>query len=126
MIDTSSKTRSVSKPVAPSLRAGKKVEVSLAKDVIEKKAYELASKRLGYDDCVWQWAELDLKVGNAIVNQPIGSAGMAIVDSSRIVSKPATSDIKKLASEYAARKTKVEQIHWYIAERQFILDQLKN
>ncbi len=125
MIGMSSKTKPVSKPVVPPVRIGKKKEVSLAKEVIEKKAYEIASKRLGYDDCVWQWAELELKVGSAIVNQPIGSAGMAIVDPSKIVSKPAASDIKKLASEYAARKTKVETIHWYIAERQYILDQLR-
>ncbi len=123
----SSKTRSVSKPVVPSMRSGAKIEVSLARDVIAKMAYEIASKRLGYDDYVWLWAELDLKVGNAIVNQPIGSnGGKAIVDSARIVSNPAASDIKKLASEYAARKTKVETIHWYIAERQFIYDQMKS
>ena len=123
MTEMTSKVRIVDRVVKPALTRNVKItDVMLPRESIEKKAYEIASKHLSYDDYVWLWAESELKVGNAIANGSALKDGKVQVDISKIVQKPASNDIKKLASEFASKRTKPETIHWYIAERQVLLD----
>ncbi len=98
------------------------VIILLERDAVEKKAYEIANKHLSYDDYVWLWAELDLKIGPSFVGSPAMNQGKLEVDPSKICKRPASVEIKDLASEYASRHERAETIHWYIAERQIIYD----
>jgi hypothetical protein len=94
--------------------------IELNTDEIRKMAYNISTAKRSYDDYVWVWAEQELKVGKALQTPLAMNMNKIKVDASKIVEKPKESDIKKLAIELAKRKVKVQDIHWYIAERQFI------
>ncbi|HME54563.1 MAG TPA: hypothetical protein VKM55_20290 [Candidatus Lokiarchaeia archaeon] len=114
-------TRSTS--AQPAARADGSIELNL--DEIRKRAYNLAVAKRSYDDYAWLWAEQELKVGKALSSPLAPNVKSLKVDPSKIVDKPKVNDIKKLASDFAKFKTKVQDIHWYIAERQFIMDKAK-
>jgi hypothetical protein len=96
--------------------------IELNLDDIRKRAYSLSTLKKSYDDYVWMWAEQELKLAKAL-GAPLGpNAKKVVVDAGKIVAKPKDNDIKKLAADLAKKKAKVQDIHWFIAERQFIGD----
>ena len=97
--------------------------VKINQDEIKKKAYSLSQANKKYDDYVWLWAELDLKLAKAVKKDAFAPNVKTVeIDASKIVAKPKEADIKKLAAEYAKKKAKIQELHWFIAERQFVLD----
>jgi predicted lipid-binding transport protein (Tim44 family) len=96
--------------------------VKINQDEIKKRAYTLSQANKKYDDYVWLWAEADLKLAKAVKKDAFAPNVKSVeIDATKIV-KPKEADIKKLAAEYAKKKAKVQEIHWFIAERQFVLD----
>jgi hypothetical protein len=105
--------------------AGAVVTIDLVADEIKKKAHDLSQMKKSYDDWVWLWAEADLKLKNALIT-PLGAGVTSVkVDIKKIVEKPVEEEIRKLAKEYHAKRMKVQDIHWFIAERNFIMAKAK-
>nr|MDO8111064.1 hypothetical protein [Candidatus Sigynarchaeota archaeon] len=94
-------------------------------DEIRKKAFDLAMARRSYDDYIWMWAEAELRLRNAYGTSLAPNAKNIDIDTSKIVDAPSAEDIKKLASELASKKVKVQDVHWFIAERQYIYNAIK-
>jgi len=110
---------------APAKESGSGMTVELKKVEIQKKAYEVSQAKKSYNDYVWLWAELDMKLGQACQPDLKTNPASVKVDAKKIVAKPADADVKKLAGEYFKKGAKVQDIHWFIAERQYILDAAK-
>ncbi|HME54570.1 MAG TPA: hypothetical protein VKM55_20325 [Candidatus Lokiarchaeia archaeon] len=96
--------------------------IVINQDEVKKRAYLLSQAKKSYDDCVWLWAEQELKLGKALAVPLAPNVKKVVVDASKIIAKPKESDIKKLAAELAKKKAKIQDIHWFVAERQFIVD----
>nr|MDO8113038.1 hypothetical protein [Candidatus Sigynarchaeota archaeon] len=101
------------------------VAVELNKDLIRKKAYELSSQRRSYNDYIWLWAEAEMRLNKALQTDMKSNPSAAKIDVTKIVDKPDENDIKKLASDLCAKRLKVQDVHWFIAERQFVFDAAK-
>lgn len=96
--------------------------IELNADEIRKRAYALSQVKRSYDDFVWMWAEQEARLAKALV-VPFGpNVRKVVVDASRITTKPKESDIRRVAAELAKHKAKVQDIHWFIAERQFAVE----
>ena len=99
--------------------------IDLNKDEIKKRAFGLAMMRRSYDDYIWFWAEVELRLAQAYQTDMKSNNGSVKIDKSKIVEKPGESEVRRLATELAAKRVKVQDIHWFIAERQYILDAAK-
>ncbi|HME52512.1 MAG TPA: hypothetical protein VKM55_09865 [Candidatus Lokiarchaeia archaeon] len=111
-------------PVAAA-SSGSGTTVELKKVEIQKKAYEISQAKKSYNDYVWLWAEADVKLGQSCQPDLKTNPASVKVDVKKIVAKPAEADVKKLAGDYFKKGAKVQDIHWFIAERQYILDAVK-
>jgi hypothetical protein len=83
------------------------VVIDLEVDAIRKRAFELSTQKKSYDALV----KRDGMPGKSVV-----------VNRATIVEKPDAASTKRLAAELAAKRPKVQDVHWYIAEKQFITD----
>ena len=110
---------------APAKESGSGMTVELKKVEIQKKAYEISQAKKSYNDYIWLWAEADAKIGQSCLPDLKTNPASVKVDVKKIVAKPAEADVKKLAGEYFKKGAKVQEIHWFIAERQYILDAAK-
>lgn len=88
-------------------------------------AYLLFEQKKNYNDYIWLLAEAELKLSKALV-EPL-KAGQVIVRviPSKIIDSPAQADIKKRAESLAKEGIKVQDIHWFIAVRNFIIEEAK-
>jgi len=109
----------------PQPKRESKMVVEMKTDEIRKKAFDLAMARRSYDDYIWMWAEAELRLRNAYGTSLAPNAKNIDIDTSKIVDAPSAEDIKKLASELASKKVKVQDVHWFIAERQYIYNAIK-
>jgi len=107
----------------PAIQA--KIVVDLKADEIRKKAFELAMVRRNYDDYIWMWAESELKLRSAYCTPLVSNLNKIEIDKANVVDKPSVEDVKKLASELASKRPKVQDVHWFIAERQYIFNAVK-
>ena len=101
------------------------IAVDMKKDEIRKQAYELSTLKRSYNDYVWLWAESELRLANAYQTDLKSTPAVVKVDLKKVVEKPAEADIKKIASDLFGKRQKVQDIHWYIAERNYIFDAAK-
>jgi hypothetical protein len=100
----------------------REVVIDLDADAIRKRAFELSTQKKSYDDLIWLLAESDLRLRDAYVKR-VGVTGKSVVvNKATIVEKPDPASIKRLAAELAAKRPKVQDVHWGIAENQFIND----
>jgi hypothetical protein len=112
-------------PAAQAKGGGSVVRIDLPAAEIKKSAYELSQMKKSYDDWVWLWTEADLKLKNALVS-PLGPGATSVqVDKKKIVQKPNEEDVRKVVKENHAKRMKVQDIHWFIAERNYILAKAK-
>ncbi len=124
------KTSTVASKNAPGARISSRpptnaVTVNCSPEDIRKKAFELSAEHRSYDDYIWLLAESELKVSKACL-EASGKPGDAIkMDASRIVDKVDEKEIRQLAEKYAKAHPKVQDLHWYIAERQCALEGAK-
>jgi hypothetical protein len=105
------------------------VSVPLDDGKIRVIAYEYSKQPKSWNDWVWLTAEAELKLSSAYttgakaMNVPIPNPPKITV--SKINDQPAKEDIKKAAEVLAAAKPKVQDLHWYLAVRNYILLQAK-
>ena len=101
------------------------ITITLNRDLIQKRAYELSQLRRKYEDYVYIFTEADLKLAKGII-QGFGPNVQAIkVDKSKIPSKLDEKSVKDVAKLNFDKKIKLEDLQWYIAERLYVLENLK-
>jgi hypothetical protein len=125
MNEMSMKSQPVKRIVRPVLsRQEQSLEIVLPREAVQKRAYEIASKRLSYNDCVWLLAENDLRLGRALLNGTTYADGKVAIDPSKIVQKPDEKEIRSHATEIASKMKNLQSIHWSLAERQLVYDRV--
>ncbi len=95
-------------------------------------AREIYQQQKLWDDLVWLYAESELRLAPAYASgadsQPnhLFTVKVIEIDPSKIVDYPIESDIRRLAEQFAAQRPSVQDLHWYIAERMFVYNVVKN
>ena len=92
---------------------------------IRTMAYLIFEQKKSYNDYIWMLAEAELKLEKALVEPLKAGQPTVRIIPSKIVAKPDTGDIKKHAEALAKEGIKVQDIHWFIAIRNFIIDAAK-
>jgi len=114
-------------PVSKSTSAAGVVSISVDNDEIQKLAFEISQLPKSYDDFVWIFAESELRLRPAYamgnIFQPEGPVQ---IYPAKIVQNPKDDDIRKLAEQIASQGTSVQDLHWFIAQRNFIYNKAKN
>lgn len=109
-------------------RKSSSVSIKLDEETIRTMAYELSQQNLSWDDYVWLLAESELRLLPAFENARstpsslVELGGMVQIFPSRVVSQPSEDDIRDLAGKIASFSPRMDELHWFIAERNFILD----
>ncbi len=111
-----------STPVTASRPDRGEVVIDLDADAIRKRAFELSTQKKSYDDFIWLLAESELRLRDAYVKRAGMPGKSVVVNRATIVGKPDAASIKRLATEFASKRPKVQDVHWRIAEIQFISD----
>ncbi len=112
---------------APSAKAPSgAVSIAVDNSAIEKLAFEISQLPKSYDDFVWIFAEAELRLRPAYaVGNVFQTGGPVQLYPGKIVDKPKDDDIRKLAEQIAAQGTSVQDLHWFIAQRNFIYNKAK-
>jgi hypothetical protein len=111
---------------APTKAGGAVVTIDLPADEIKKKAFELSQLKKSYDDWVWLWTEADLKLKDALVTPLSAGVTSVKIDKKKILDKPKEEEIRKQAKDNHAKRMKIQDIHWFLAERNYILAKAKS
>jgi hypothetical protein len=105
------------------------VSVKLDDDTIRNIAYDLSQKGLSWDDYVWLLAESELRLAPAydsprLTPSSLAELGNVIqINPSNIMRQPSEDDIRDLAGKIAQASPRMDELHWFIAERNFIFEQ---
>ncbi|NMC05969.1 MAG: hypothetical protein GYA24_12200 [Candidatus Lokiarchaeota archaeon] len=101
------------------------VTVDVTEDEIKKQAEIIASWKNSYETYIWLLAEMELRLAQAFVTKLDASGGHHIkIDRSKIVERPAEEAIRQRAKALAAHLMHVQDIHWFLAERQVIFNKV--
>ncbi|HMF30897.1 MAG TPA: hypothetical protein VKK79_05765 [Candidatus Lokiarchaeia archaeon] len=105
------------------------VSVQVDEEKIKEMAYELSQEQKSWDDFVWLFAEAELRLKPAYILGKLYKDGdesrTVDIDADAIVDQPSEDDIRQLAEEISKQGPSVQDLHWFIAERKFIYDQVK-
>ncbi len=104
------------------------IEVTIDEGKIREGAYLLSQQKKSYNDYVWMLAEADLKLAKAFpgANPITGVLPKTLkVIPSKIVDAPDQSEIKKAAEIQSKKGAKLQDLHWFIAARNFIIQEAK-
>lgn len=105
------------------------VEIPIDEGKIREAAYFLSQEKRSYLDFIWMLAEADLKIARAFADgsNPLAGALPKVVTilPSRIIEAPFQSEIKQVAEKLSMMGTKVQDLHWFIAIRNYILQEAK-
>ncbi len=118
-------SRSVPRAGVSSRPPTSEVIVKCSPDDVRKKAFELSAEHKSYDDYIWLLAESELKFSKACVESGVKPGDAIKMDAGRIADKVDEKEIRQLAEKYAKAHPKVQDLHWYIAERQCALEGAK-
>jgi hypothetical protein len=105
------------------------VSVKLDEDAIRNIAYDLSQKNLSWDDYVWLLAESELRLVPAYDNPRLTPSSLADlgnviqIDPASIVRQPGEDEIRDLAGKIAQASPRMDELHWFIAERNFVFEQ---
>jgi len=102
------------------------ISVDLNKADIQKRAAFIEAWKNTYEVYVWLWAEAELRLANAYITKLDTNSTSVTIDPEKIVDNPPKEDIMKLAKQYASNKLKLQDIHWFLAERQYVLEKIKS
>ncbi len=112
---------------APVAKAASGTEsIAVDNDAIQKLAFEISQLPKSYDDFVWIFAEAELRLRPAYAMGNIFQTGGPVqIYPNKIVDKPIEAEIRSLAEQIAAQGTTVQELHWFIAQRNFIYNKAK-
>ncbi|HME54306.1 MAG TPA: hypothetical protein VKM55_18925 [Candidatus Lokiarchaeia archaeon] len=100
--------------------------INLKRDAIQTRAYLLSTENRSYDDYIWQLAEIEARLKPAYITRLDNGTTEIKIDSAKIIDKPSTDEIRILARELGGKQTKIQEIHWFIAERQYVYETAKS
>lgn len=106
-------------------RLNKVTSVLLNSDDIKKKAFEISRSNKSYDEFVWIYAESELRLKNAYISKPGPNVKEIQIDTAKIVDKPSENEIRELAKSVRSTNPSMQNLHWWIAERQIIYSKVK-
>ena len=128
-VQKSASATPVQKPAAgakPAPVAGKDVlKIDIDRQAIKKKAEEIAAWKNSYDVSIWLFAEAECKLADAYVTVLDGTTPTVMISKSKITEKPAREAIESLAKAIYSKRPKVEELNWFLAERDYIYDKAK-
>lgn len=101
------------------------VSVPMDKETIKKKAEEVASWKNPYDVSVWLFAEAETRLADAYVTVLDGTSPAVQVDASKVIDAPTREQTESLAKAIYARRPKLAEVHWFLAERRYIYEKVK-
>ncbi len=108
----------------------KLVSIQLDEDKVREIAYDLSQKPLSYDDCVWFYAENELKLRSAysagMIYREGDSSKISDLNLNAIVDQPSEDEIRRVAEDISRMGISPQDLHWYIAERKYLYDTAKN
>lgn len=87
---------------------------------LKKRAYDLWRAGKTYDEYIWIYAESDLRLKSAFLSKIEPNGTEIKLDTSKIVDKPSESEIRELARAIRGTNPSIQDLHWLIAERQYI------
>jgi len=125
---TQSSQRPVGKrPKPPAKAKSETLKVKLNEDQIREIAQKISEDQKSYDDWIWLLAESECRLGPACTsptnNYRMGGLPSAVeIYPSKIVAQPAEEDIRQLAWDISQVRPSVEDIHWFMAQRQLVFD----
>ncbi len=103
----------------------KELTFSLSNEEIKQKAEEIASWHNSYDVYIWLWAEVEVKLATAY-KIDVTEHGIEVkVDPTRVMLEPPERKIMELATQMSAGRPKLQDVHWFSAESQLILERVK-
>ena len=100
--------------------------INLKRDAIQIKAYLLSKEQRSYADWIWQLAEIEARLKPSYITRLDGSAFDIKIDAAKILDTVSTDEIRNVAREFETRQVKVQELHWFIAERQYIYETAKH
>jgi hypothetical protein len=105
--------------------------VLLDNDEIKRRAFELFTERLPYDQLVWLLAESTLMVQDVFIKKPFGpittTGGRIELNPDLLNPRPNAEKIKCLAKQiFETQHPSVDALHWLIAERRWLYVTIKN
>ncbi|HME54170.1 MAG TPA: hypothetical protein VKM55_18235 [Candidatus Lokiarchaeia archaeon] len=128
-VQKSANAKPVQKPAAvakPAPATGKDIlKIDIDRQAIKKKAEEIAAWKNSYDISIWLFAEAEMKLADAYVTVLDGTNPTVMISKSKIVDKPGHDAIESLAKAIYAKRPKVEELNWFLAERRYIFDKVK-
>ncbi|MEX2755141.1 MAG: lipopolysaccharide biosynthesis protein [Candidatus Sigynarchaeota archaeon] len=105
--------------------------VVLDQDEIKRRAFEIYTERLSYDQLVWLLAESTLMVQDVFIRKPFGpittTEGHLELNPDLLNPRPNHNKIAKLAKQiFETEHPPIDKLHWLIAERRWLYFTLKN
>ena len=103
--------------------------IKMDENKVREMAYDLSQQPKSYDDFVWLLAEQELKLKNAFdssTNPLMGNfPEMISIDPNKIIDTPNADETKTLAELIAKQCPSLENFHWFLAERVYIVNSAK-
>ena len=81
----------------------------------------LSRLKKSYDDWVWLWAEAELKLKNALLSPLSPGATCVQLHVEKINLAPDEEELNRLAKLNRSKRMNIQDILWFIAERNYIL-----
>lgn len=96
---------------------------------IEELAYFISQEGKTWDEYVWRLAEFEMQLGPACGGKKNvfsygGLPDQVLLVPPKVVKQPKEEDVRALAYEMSQRGPSLQDLHWYIAQRQYICQQL--
>jgi len=105
------------------------IVIQVNEDIIREMASALSKESRPWDELVWLFAELELRLRPALVDGALYSRGvekrLVDIDPTLIIDHPSESAIRELAEEISHLGPSFQDLHWFISERRYIYERAK-
>lgn len=100
--------------------------INLKRDAIQTRAYLLSTENRSYDEYIWQLADIEARLKAAYITR-LDKGTMEIkIDAAKILDQPSTDEIRIIARELGDKQARIQDVHWFIAERQYVYETAKS
>ncbi len=112
--------------------------IQINEDQVRAMAYEISLQPKTWDELIWFFAQSELRLTPAYAIDDCKSTGTEMCASflytkksikiypGKVVDRPGENDIRILAEQVARQGPRLQELHWYIAERNYIYDVAKS
>jgi len=97
-------------------------------DKVRDLAFKVSQWASSWDDFVWFFAESELRLQNSYVSEQDSLRGPhpegIKLFPGKIVEQPDPEAIKTLAEEISQKNPRLEELHWFLAERKYLYNKI--